>query len=74
MSDVIAPPSVRALARQKGIDIEKLAREIGRTSIAREDVEGFPCLRHAPPDLLSRCVRLRATRAIPGAPRSPSEA
>ena len=40
MSDVIAPPSVRALARQKGIDIEKLAREIGRTSIAREDVEG----------------------------------
>ncbi|MFC6658777.1 E3 binding domain-containing protein [Roseibium salinum] len=40
MSDVIAPPSVRALARQKGIDIEKLARDIGRTSIAREDVEG----------------------------------
>ncbi|WP_269583267.1 2-oxo acid dehydrogenase subunit E2 [Roseibium sp. Sym1] len=40
MSEVIAPPSVRALARQKGIDIEKLAREIGRTSIAREDVEG----------------------------------
>jgi pyruvate dehydrogenase E2 component (dihydrolipoamide acetyltransferase) len=40
MSEVIAPPSVRALARQKGIDIDKLAREIGRTSIAREDVEG----------------------------------
>jgi len=40
MSDVIAPPSVRALARQKGIDIDKLARDIGRTSIAREDVEG----------------------------------
>jgi pyruvate/2-oxoglutarate dehydrogenase complex dihydrolipoamide acyltransferase (E2) component len=39
MSEVIAPPSVRALARQKGIDIEKLAREIGRTSIAREDLE-----------------------------------
>jgi len=40
MSEVIAPPSVRALARQKGIDIDKLARDIGRTSIAREDVEG----------------------------------
>jgi len=40
MSDVIAPPSVRALARQKGIDIDKLAKDIGRTSIAREDVEG----------------------------------
>ncbi|WP_282046849.1 2-oxo acid dehydrogenase subunit E2 [Roseibium album] len=39
MSDIIAPPSVRALARQKGIDIEALARDIGRTSIAREDLE-----------------------------------
>ena len=40
MSDIIAPPSVRALARQKGIDLEKLARDLGRTSIAREDLEG----------------------------------
>jgi pyruvate dehydrogenase E2 component (dihydrolipoamide acetyltransferase) len=40
MSEVIAPPSVRALARQKGIDIDQLARDIGRTSIAREDVVG----------------------------------
>ncbi|MDU8911408.1 2-oxo acid dehydrogenase subunit E2 [Aestuariicoccus sp. MJ-SS9] len=40
MSDVIAPPSVRALALEKGIDIEKLARDLGRTSIAREDLEG----------------------------------
>ncbi len=40
MSDVIAPPSVRALARQKGIDLQKLAGDLGRTSIAREDVEG----------------------------------
>ncbi|MCE8538221.1 2-oxo acid dehydrogenase subunit E2 [Ruegeria pomeroyi] len=39
MSDVIAPPSVRALALQKGIDLEKLARELGRTTIAREDLE-----------------------------------
>jgi len=40
MADVIAPPSVRALARQKGIDLEKLAADLGRTSIAREDLEG----------------------------------
>ena len=40
MSDVIAPPSVRALAREKGIDLEKLARALGRTTIAREDVLG----------------------------------
>ena len=40
MSDIIAPPSVRALALQKGIDIEKLARDLGRTSIAQEDLEG----------------------------------
>ncbi|MBE1289604.1 MAG: dihydrolipoamide acetyltransferase [Rhodobacteraceae bacterium] len=40
MSDVIAAPSVRALALQKGIDLEKLARDLGRTSIAREDLEG----------------------------------
>jgi pyruvate dehydrogenase E2 component (dihydrolipoamide acetyltransferase) len=40
MSDVIAPPSVRALAREKGIDLEKLARDLGRTTIAREDVTG----------------------------------
>ncbi|AFO92002.1 dihydrolipoamide acetyltransferase [Phaeobacter inhibens] len=39
MSDIIAPPSVRALARQKGIDLEKLAKELGRTSIVREDLE-----------------------------------
>lgn len=40
MSDVIAAPSVRALALQKGIDLEKLARDLDRTSIAREDLEG----------------------------------
>ncbi|MCD9149305.1 2-oxo acid dehydrogenase subunit E2 [Pseudophaeobacter flagellatus] len=40
MSDVIAPPSVKALAREKGIDLEKLAKELGRTSIAREDLDG----------------------------------
>ncbi len=40
MSDVMAPPSVRALAREKGIDLEELARDLGRTSITRDDVVG----------------------------------
>lgn len=40
MSNVIAPPSVRALAREKGIDLEKLARDLGRTSLTRDDLEG----------------------------------
>lgn len=39
MSDVIAPPSVKALAREKGIDLAQLAKKLGRTSIAREDLE-----------------------------------
>ena len=37
MPDVIAAPSIRALAAEKGIDLEKLARDLGRTTIARED-------------------------------------
>jgi pyruvate dehydrogenase E2 component (dihydrolipoamide acetyltransferase) len=40
MSDVIAPPSVRAAARERGIDLEALARDLGRTTIAREDLDG----------------------------------
>jgi pyruvate/2-oxoglutarate dehydrogenase complex dihydrolipoamide acyltransferase (E2) component len=40
MSDVIAPPSIRALARQKGIDLNELAHTLGRTTIAREDLDG----------------------------------
>jgi pyruvate dehydrogenase E2 component (dihydrolipoamide acetyltransferase) len=40
MSNVIAPPSVRALAREKGIDLEKLAQDLGRTSLTRDDLEG----------------------------------
>ena len=39
MPDVIASPSVRALALKKGIDLEKLARDLGRQSIAREDLQ-----------------------------------
>ena len=38
MSDIIAAPSVRTLARKKGIDLEKLSRDLGRETIAREDV------------------------------------
>ncbi|SNY92277.1 pyruvate dehydrogenase E2 component (dihydrolipoamide acetyltransferase) [Cohaesibacter sp. ES.047] len=40
MRDVIAAPSVRALALEKGIDLERLARDMGRTTIAREDLGG----------------------------------
>lgn len=40
MSEVIAAPSVRVLAREKGIDLEKLAHDLGRTTIAREDLSG----------------------------------
>ncbi len=39
MSDVIASPSVRALAARKGIALEKLAQELGRGTILREDIE-----------------------------------
>ena len=38
MSDIIAAPSVRTLARKKGVDLEKLSRDLGRETIAREDV------------------------------------
>lgn len=39
MTDVIAAPSVRTLAAKKGIDLEQLARDLGRTTIAREDLD-----------------------------------
>lgn len=39
MSDFIAAPSVRALALQKGIDLARLASDLGRRSIALEDLE-----------------------------------
>lgn len=42
MTNVIASPSVRALAREKGIDIEQRGRDLGRTTIAREDLETTP--------------------------------
>ncbi|MEQ9811766.1 MAG: 2-oxo acid dehydrogenase subunit E2 [Azospirillaceae bacterium] len=42
MPEIIAAPSVRALARERGIDLEALARDLGRTTIAREDLGGTP--------------------------------
>lgn len=38
MTEVIASPSTRALAREKGIDLAQLCRDLGRTTIAREDL------------------------------------
>jgi pyruvate dehydrogenase E2 component (dihydrolipoamide acetyltransferase) len=39
MTDIIAPPSIRALAREKGNDLEELAHKLGRKNIVREDIE-----------------------------------
>jgi pyruvate dehydrogenase E2 component (dihydrolipoamide acetyltransferase) len=39
MSDVIAAPSVRVLAHEKGIDLHERARALGRTTLTREDLE-----------------------------------
>ena len=40
MTNVIASPSVRALAARKGVDLDELARRLGRETLAREDIEG----------------------------------
>ncbi len=40
MSEIIAAPSVRRLARERGVDLEERARALGRTTMAREDIEG----------------------------------
>ena len=40
MTNAIASPSVRAFARAQGVDIDKLATELGRETIAREDIIG----------------------------------
>ena len=39
MGEVIASPAVRAHAGRRGVDIETLGRELGRETIAREDVD-----------------------------------
>lgn len=38
MSDIIAAPSVRVLAQKQGVDLEALARALGRQTLTREDV------------------------------------
>ena len=51
MADVKASPSVQALARRKGVDLEARARELGRETLGREDIEGgAPAGASAPPD------------------------
>ncbi|KPQ12893.1 MAG: pyruvate dehydrogenase E2 component (dihydrolipoamide acetyltransferase) [Rhodobacteraceae bacterium HLUCCA09] len=40
MADVIASPSVRKLAAERGVDLTALARDLGRETIGREDVTG----------------------------------
>lgn len=40
MSDTIASPSTRRLAREQGVDIDALARKLGRTTISAEDISG----------------------------------
>ena len=42
MSDTIASPSTRRRALEKGVDIDVLARSIGRTTIGPEDIGGGP--------------------------------
>lgn len=38
MPEIVASPSTRALAREKGIDLDQLGRDLGRTTLAREDL------------------------------------
>jgi pyruvate dehydrogenase E2 component (dihydrolipoamide acetyltransferase) len=40
MDDVVASPSVRKLAAERGLDLARLARDLGRRTIGREDVLG----------------------------------
>ena len=39
MSDIVTSPSVRRLAMEMGVDMEALAKQLGRQTIGREDVE-----------------------------------
>jgi pyruvate dehydrogenase E2 component (dihydrolipoamide acetyltransferase) len=42
MNDFIASPSVRKLAARRGIDLAQRARDLGRETVAREDLEDAP--------------------------------
>ncbi|MAZ16606.1 MAG: dihydrolipoamide acetyltransferase [Ahrensia sp.] len=48
MTAAIASPSTRALAGRKGIDIDALASELGRETIAKEDLDRKPNITAAP--------------------------
>jgi len=50
MTDYIASPSVRAAAGERGIDLGRLARDLGRTTIALEDLDGGTTPPAAPAD------------------------
>jgi len=40
MSDIIASPSTRRRALEKGVDLEARAKALGRTTIGKEDLDG----------------------------------
>lgn len=40
MRNVVATPATRALARQKGVDLEALSAKLGRVAVASEDILG----------------------------------
>lgn len=42
MTDIIASPSTRRLAREKDVDVDALAKRLGRTTIAPEDLDETP--------------------------------
>lgn len=42
MTEIIASPSTRRLAREKNVDIAALAKSLGRTTIAPEDLDRTP--------------------------------
>ena len=48
LTKAVASPSVRALASRRGIDLDELARRLGRETVAREDIENSG--RMPPPD------------------------
>ncbi|SDE21331.1 2-oxo acid dehydrogenase subunit E2 [Limimaricola pyoseonensis] len=50
MSDIIASPSVRKAALEKGIDLERHAQALGRRTIAMEDLDARPTKGAAPAD------------------------
>lgn len=48
MSEVIASPSTRRMALEKGVDIDARARELGRTTLGPEDLGAAPAPTAAP--------------------------